>query len=140
MPPDSERLWRNMGKRRSRKTALSKGQQALNKEISRAHELRTAEAIRGFPQPGSGAFKGLKGDAISEEFLVECKATRKQQMAIKAAWLVKLDTEATLAGKLPAVAIQFGSMPPSVPRNWVMVPEPVLARLVEIWRSSGNDA
>ncbi len=61
-------------------------------------------------QKASGAVWTSKGDVISELFLVEAKtkAQLTKSFAIKRKWLEKIDMEAFLAGKIPALAFSFG--------------------------------
>lgn len=61
-------------------------------------------------QMASGSMWMAKGDVVSEIFLIEAKTKSKpsKSFSIKREWLDKIEEEAFLAGKLPALAFSFG--------------------------------
>lgn len=98
-----------------------------DKPAWKKQERRLADsAKRGREQPRSGAGDVLKGDVDADSLLIEAKYTDKKSLSIKRAWLEKITREATALGKYPALAIEFGDMPPGTPRDWVMVPKKLL--------------
>jgi Holliday junction resolvase len=80
-------------------------------KMSRKHEKALANLMGGHGTIGSGN-KGMKGDVWAavgpERFMIECKATEKDRLAIKAEWLEKLNREALAERRMPLLSIQFG--------------------------------
>lgn len=95
----------------------------------RAAEARMAKRLGYKTVPASGAANGNKGDMYDERFLLEAKSTQSDRYTIKAAELVKINSEAVLSGKLPAFAFQFTDLAGrpqlevSGAHSWVAVPE-----------------
>lgn len=87
-------------------------------------EKKTAKRLKAKLTPGSGAFD-KKGDMLYRNFLVENKSTKAQTLGLKKEWLLKIQHEAIMTGKLPALAFTFtyesGEVAP--PGPWVLVPE-----------------
>lgn len=130
---DQSRLFAGMGSRRDSAKAsekLTKAARFFNKEKSRRHEERIAEALKGYTQPASGALPGLKSDVVSSKFKVECKTTQNSSLSIKAEWLQKIDYEAQTSGLRPALAIRFERMPVSVGKDWVVISLDSLVELI----------
>ena len=70
-------------------------------------EARIAKYMRARLSPASGAMVGAKGDARTEDFLIECKSTVAETMKLDLGWLVKIATEARAKGLDPALTISF---------------------------------
>lgn len=133
---DQSRLLEHTGDRRDKDRASNKrshAKQFRNNEAARRHQDRVAEALVGRVQPASGAFVGAKGDVITRFFKVECKTTQFRSMSVKSEWLSKLFIEAEQEGQLPALALEFQQLSLAVGKEWVMLPLPVLTRLLLCW-------
>lgn len=80
---------------------------------------------------GSGQ-RSAKGDMHLLNFKLECKSTVNASMSLKLDWLMKISTEAVMAGKEPALAVQFvtgdGQTLPF--GSWVMVREDAWKELI----------
>jgi hypothetical protein len=87
------------------------------------HEGDAANSVGGERHIGSGRLQGLKSDASSEEYQVECKQTSKQSLSVTLEWLEKISTEAMGRGKVPIMHFRFLNAPPAVSKDWVLVPE-----------------
>lgn len=94
----------------------------------RKSEKRVAKDLGAIQTPGSGAFKGHKGDARlnteTKKFLIESKATKNATMTLDLGWLVKIATEAMNERRTPALSVSFVN-PDGTPRvhgDWVMIP------------------
>jgi hypothetical protein len=74
---------------------------------SQRQEKSIAKKISGRVVPASGAFWSRKGDARSEDLLVEAKTTDKASYSIKGATWDKIRKEALLDGRIPVMAIQI---------------------------------
>lgn len=96
----------------------------------RKAEKKLAKRIGGKQTPASGA-AGAKGDVEQGPFLIENKSTTKDRFSIDIHTLAKINGEAIMANRLPALAVQFvdteGRSTPS--RQWVMIPEWVWAQM-----------
>lgn len=105
---------------------------------SMKQEDRVADALGGYRQKASGALPGNRGDVKGIELLGECKRTDKKSISITIAYLEKITHEAVAYDRIPAVAIEFGSTPKLVSRDWVMVPAEFMQELLEVYRGSGK--
>ena len=76
-------------------------------KMSDRQERLTAKAHGGRVTPRSGAGWVSKGDVHTEDEVIECKATGKTQVTIKAEWLVKVFGEATRKLKRPVLALSL---------------------------------
>jgi hypothetical protein len=74
---------------------------------SQRQEKSIAKKIGGRVVPASGAFWSRKGDARSDDLLVEAKTTDKASYSIKRATWDKIRKEALLDGRIPVLAIQI---------------------------------
>jgi hypothetical protein len=79
----------------------------LMANLSRKQERDVAADLHGRPVPASGAFWSRKGDARSDEYLVEAKRTDKASLSIKRAVWDKIRREALLDGRTPVLALQI---------------------------------
>ena len=75
--------------------------------LSRKQERDIASDLGGRPVPASGAFWHRKGDARSQEFLVEAKRTDSASLSIKRQIWDKIRREALLDGRIPVLALQI---------------------------------
>lgn len=94
-------------------------------------ERKAASRLKGQLTPASGAKVGAKGDIRKGAFLIESKATNKESLSLKRAWLDKISKEALDTGKDPALIIQFvdGLGHTSRGSSWVCIPERVFHEL-----------
>lgn len=103
-----------------------------SKKVGRKAESRFAKRTGSKLTPASGA-AGQKGDATLREWLIEHKNTIKDSMGVKLHWLRKISHEASLAGRVPALAVSFsdesGRSKPG--GRWVMIPEEEWRRLTD---------
>ena len=75
-------------------------------------EKAVAKVIAGKKTPNSGATSFVKGDVLTDNWLIECKTTttEKQSFAIKKAWLEKNKEEAFEMGRdYNALCFDFGN-------------------------------
>lgn len=77
-------------------------------KMSDRQEKKTATAYGGRVTPRSGAGWVHKADVHTEDEVIECKATGKTQITLKAAWLTKVFEEATRRLKRPVVELSIG--------------------------------
>ena len=75
---------------------------------SKKQETRVAKDLDGKRTANSGATPWVKGDVLTENFLIECKTatTQKQSFSIPKKWLQSLPEEAFADGK-PYWALAF---------------------------------
>tara|TARA_B100000809_G_C15104250_1_gene518104 strand:+ start:268 stop:615 length:348 start_codon:yes stop_codon:yes gene_type:complete len=93
------------------------------KKKSTADENRIAKEFGGHRQPASGAISGLKGDVITESFLIEHKFTEKGSFSITRGLLSKIVREAYGEGRVPLLCIKFDSTPAGLENEWVLIPK-----------------
>lgn len=87
---------------------------------SKKQEDAVAEAIGGTRNLNSGATPFIKGDCVTDQWLIECKTKTKSSdsMSIKKSWIEKNKQEALFMGKkYSAVAFNFG---PDEPNHYVI--------------------
>jgi hypothetical protein len=80
------------------------------RDLSRFHENSVARIFNGNRQPNSGATDFLKGDVVSQDWIVECKATMtpKDSISVPRVWMEKLEQERKQSLKLyKAVAVSY---------------------------------
>lgn len=75
---------------------------------SQAHEKRLAGKIGGKTVAASGAFWSRKGDARSEDYLIEHKYTAANSYRLTKADLDKVRKEAIMTGRTPLFCIHVG--------------------------------
>lgn len=86
-----------------------KGETNLDKKkLSNKHEKDVAQFFDGKVQIASGAIPlvGLKGDVITQDYLIECKATEKSFYTLKRKVVEKIEKEAMKCGRVPLLAIR----------------------------------
>lgn len=78
------------------------------KKLSNKHENDVAQFFNGKTQIASGAIPlvGLKGDVITTDYLIECKATTKDFYILKRKVVEKIEKEAMKCGRIPLLAIR----------------------------------
>lgn len=76
-------------------------------KMSDLQERKSAEAHGGRLVPRSGAGWVHKGDVSTDVEVIECKATGKTQITLKASWLVKVFGEATRKLKRPVLELSL---------------------------------
>lgn len=77
------------------------------KQLSKEHEGFIAEALNGKVVIASGALYFAKGDVITTDYLVECKATQKSYYVLKRVIIEKIEKEALKCNRLPLLAIRI---------------------------------
>lgn len=105
-------------------------------KASKKQEKRIAKDEGAFKTPATGAFDGLKSDAVGDRFRYEIKGTTQKGQAsigVKMVTLVKIDQEATEKGQIPVVVLTFDNMPEHVDRDWFMVPR-------RVWREMTGES
>jgi len=120
-----------------------------NKKKSMKQEKRLARRYKGRVVAGSGAFGsvqirdgqvtvkdglvggkvGLSADVSCKKLLIEAKRTDKKSISIKGDWLLKLEAEADLAGRVPCLCVEIGGMKKLGTKEWAMVPMEYLAKV-----------
>jgi len=97
------------------------------------HEDDVAKRSGGKKRRASGAAPGKPADTRDQEFLRECKSTKRgaKGMSIKGEWLPKLVGEALPLGKTPLFEFRFEGQQEPVPRDWVMLPAMEFEELLE---------
>ncbi len=93
-------------------------------------EKRTAKEFGGRTTPMSGA-GNVKGDVLSDEFLIECKTTSKTQFTVRLDVLAKLVKEAANASKTPLMQIDLDDEGRGLNRSWVLIPKDEFLELTE---------
>ncbi len=106
---------------------------------SQKQEKRVAAVLGGKVQRGSGSKAFHKGDVKSAELLVESKRTDKESLGIKKEWLVKISQEAAAYGRIPALSIEFDTMPRLVAKDWIAVPAKTFSLLIEYYKLALKD-
>ena len=99
-------------------------------DAGRAAEKAFAKKLGMKLMPASGAASS-KGDMSDETFLVEVKSTIKDRYPLTIQTLMKIHSEAIMAGKLPAFALLFTDKNGAPVREgeWVAVPSWVWRQL-----------
>lgn len=78
---------------------------------SNKQEKKVAKEMGGKQTPNSGATHFVKGDVLTDQFLIECKTStsEKQSFSIAKKWLEKNEEEAFAMGKpYSALAFDYG--------------------------------
>lgn len=113
------------------------------KKISTPHEKEIAEVFGGRTVIASGAIAGMKGDVITPQELIECKATLKNFYILKAKVVRKIRGEALKVNRIPLLAIriagkdfiafkQYDFFPTEVRENIVHMNETLKIRLEDL--------
>ena len=100
------------------------------RKYSGKQEKYVAKQLGGRVQPNSGATPFLKGDLVTNDFLIECKTcvTDKKSFAIKKEWLDKLEEE-RFAMRKPNMALAFNFGPNQ--ETYYIVNEKTFKRLIK---------
>ena len=100
------------------------------RKYSKAQEKRIAKNTGGRLQPNSGATPFMKGDIITEDFLIECKTKTKESasMSIKKEWLEDIQFESFAMGRSNwALGFNFGGL--NNPENFYIIDERLFIQL-----------
>ena len=84
--------------RMSRQIRRTKADSTLpTRRFSKAQETSVAKKLNGSTTVNSGATPYIKGDVLTEDFLIECKTktTHSDSISIKKDWLEKIEKEPT---------------------------------------------
>lgn len=93
---------------------------------SQKHEKRIAKKFGGQVSAASGAFWSRKGDVRTDGWLIEHKYTaNKKSLSIKKEWLDKIEKEALLEAKAPALMFHLGG------RDYVVLTEDDFTELTD---------
>lgn len=80
------------------------------KKVSQLQEKRVAKEVKGKVTISSGAIWCQKGDVRNDNFLIECKTTKKDNYIFKLSTWDKIKKEAIKDGlKSPAMCIEFNN-------------------------------
>jgi hypothetical protein len=109
---------------------------------SRKQEDRVASKVGGRRVSGSGnqmpamrvksGYRNTSckpGDVNAQDFLMEAKRTDAGSIRITGDMLTKIEAQAAMKGRLPALAIEIGAMLPMTEKDWVMMPLSVFNQL-----------
>ena len=77
------------------------------KERWQRQEQHIAKSLNGRVQPASGAGRNHKGDVRTSQFLVECKATDKDSISLKKAWIQKISKQACSIARDPLIHLDI---------------------------------
>jgi hypothetical protein len=91
-------------------------------------ERRSARETDGTDTP-----RPKRGDGLSfgGQFVRECKATEKESMTIKRAWLEQVFRQAAQAGKEPLLVFAFKeTREPGMDKEWAAIPLRLLTQLL----------
>lgn len=102
------RVCRDAPEPREQAHALVNHPQEPTVRASRKQEREVAEILGGRVVRASGALPGKGGDVEAGRFLVEAKRTDKRQFTFKLETWQKIEDEAALAGKTPAMVLDMG--------------------------------
>jgi hypothetical protein len=108
----------------------AKGDKSSHQKVL-THESFAAELVGGKRHAGSGAMDGLKSDASSDDWQVECKQTEKRSMIIQLDWLEKITREATGCGKIPMLHLRLLAAEADIQKDWVCIPAKVFEKLTK---------
>lgn len=103
---------------------------------SSKQEKSVAKVVSGKTTPNSGATPWVKGDVVTNKFLIECKTatTEKQSFSIPKKWLEKMSDEAFATGKsYSALAFDYGDGV-----QHYVISEKLFKKLVEILDQEEN--
>lgn len=98
---------------------------------SKKQETKIAKVVGGSRTPNSGATAWVKGDVLTEQFLLEAKTktTHSDTITIRKDWFQKNREEAAFMGK-PYTALIFNFGPDE--ENHYIIDEDLFLRLVEV--------
>lgn len=105
---------------------------------SSAQEKSIAKAVGGRKTSNSGATPFIKGDILTESFLLEAKTktTHSDSISIKKEWLEKNKSEALFMGKkYDAIVFSFG---PDEPNHYI-IDEYLFQELVEYLKNKDEE-
>ena len=107
----------------SRQIRRTKADSTLpTRRFSKAQETSVAKKLNGSTTANSGATPYIKGDVLTEDFLLECKTktTHSDSISIKKEWLEKIEKESLFMGKkYEALVFNFGPNE----KNYVIISE-----------------
>lgn len=93
------------------KTRDKAGQKLPTRYFSDRQEKQVAKTLNGTQTPNSGATTWIKGDVLTDEWLLECKTktTSSESISIKKDWIQKNREEMVFLGKkYQAIVFNFG--------------------------------
>lgn len=103
---------------------------------SNRQEKQVAKAVGGKQTPNSGSTPFVKGDVLTDQFLIECKTVTKQQkqFTLYKEWITKNREEAFAMRKdYNALAFDFGDS-----ERFYVIDEKLFQRLVEYLKEDSN--
>lgn len=95
------------------------------KKTSLDNEKRLSKELDFKCTPGSGNQKWAhsKGDGSSDDYLYECKETKKRNILIKGDDVEKIVKEAAMVGKIPVIVFSIYGLEDNIPKDWVAIPK-----------------
>ena len=83
---------------------------ALKRFEYRVRDLLRSLGLDAERVPLSGSSSAMKGDVVSERYLVECKYTGgNEYITVRHSWLIELEELARKQGKFPVLMFTFGN-------------------------------
>jgi hypothetical protein len=101
-------------------------------------EKKVARAVGGRQTPNSGSTPFIKGDVLTDQFLIECKTVTKEQkqFTIKKEWLDKNKEEAfAMNREYNALVFDFGSTP-----RYYVIDEKLFKKLITHLKEESKNA
>jgi len=125
---------------------------------SRKQETRIAKILGGRRQPRSGGSTtvGKKGESVygapvgrrirgnsydsmlapgdvsHASLLLEAKRTDANSIRVEGDWLVKIEAEAQMLGKIPALAVEIAGMSTIAEKDWILLPASVVWKIFKL--------
>ena len=93
------------------KARIKEGQKLPTRYFSSKQEEQVAKALGGIKTPNSGATTWIKGDVLTDDWLLECKTktSNSESISIKKDWILKNREEMIFLGKkYQAIVFNFG--------------------------------
>jgi hypothetical protein len=69
------------------------------------------------------------GDVSQHALLVEAKRTDAKAIRVEGEWLTKIEAEAQMCGKIPALALEIGGIASITEKDWILLPASVVKKL-----------
>lgn len=93
-------------------------------------EKQVLKKIKARPQPNSGSTPGMPNDGVKGRYLIEVKSTEKKSIRLQLEDLAKLEDNALMHGKIPALVIAFEGR-----QWWVATPIFDFEKITLGWRT-----
>lgn len=116
---------------------IREGEKVATRSRSSAQEKKVAKATGGKQTPNSGATPWVKGDVLTDDWLLECKTkmTHAESITIRKDWFEKNKNEMVFNGKkYQAVVFNFGPDE----ENHYIIDEYLFQELMEYLQTKGD--